>query len=227
MLTVGGLCAGYGAIQVLWDVSLRVGAGEVVCLVGRNGVGKSTLLNTLGGLADRKSGAVALDGASIADLHTSQLLRHRIGFVPQHREICPDLTVEENLLVPIFAMGMDKVGLASIYDRFQRLKERRHQTAGSLSGGERKLLAFARIMLCSPTLYLIDEPTEGLMPSAVTEIAALIAGFRDEGAGVLLVEQNLQVIKAVADRIYLMNAGRVQGELDGFDHDAVVRCLGV
>ena len=227
MMEVRNLCAGYGPVQVLWDVSVTVPAGEVVCLVGRNGVGKSTLLNAVAGFADVKSGALLHANELIANIGTAELARRCIGFVPQQREICPDLTVEENLLVPVYALGLDIGKLTLIFDRFSRLKERRSQVAGSLSGGERKLLAFARIMLFSPTTYLIDEPTEGLMPAAVTEITSLISNFRKEGAAVLLVEQNLKVIEAIADRICLMNSGRIELTLDKFDENQIIKYLGV
>ena len=145
----------------------------------------------------------------------------------QEREICPDLTVEENLKVPLYATRRPLERIREIYDQFPLLRERERQRAGSLSGGERKLLAFGRIMLLQPSVYLIDEPTEGLMPSAVAEIGALIQRLRDRGAAILLVEQNLNLVRELSDRIYLMSTGRIEKCVDELDAAIAGQYLGV
>lgn len=210
MLRLEGVNAGYGAVQVLWDASLHVSAGEIVSIVGRNGVGKSTMLKAIVGLADVWAGEIVAGEHSLRRAATASMAGRGIGYVAQEREICPDLTVEENLRLPLFATAKSLDRIPPLYERFPRLKERARQRAGSLSGGERKLLAFARIMLLEPSLYLIDEPTEGLMPAAVAEIGALIRGMRDVGAAVVLVEQNLGVVRELSNRVYLMNTGRIE-----------------
>lgn len=210
MLSLQRVNAGYGTVQVLWDATLHVAPGEIVSIVGRNGVGKSTTLKAIVGLADVWAGDITAGGHSLRRTATAAMAERGIGYVAQEREICPDLTVEENLRLPLFATRRPLDRIHRIYERFPRLKERARQRAGSLSGGERKLLAFARIMLLEPSVYLIDEPTEGLMPSAVAEIGALIRDMRDAGAAVLLVEQNLRVVRELSNRVYLMNVGRIE-----------------
>ena len=222
MLALRDVDAGYGTVQILWGASLHVGAGEIVGLVGRNGVGKTTTLKAVAGLADISAGEMRFGKVSLRGVKTARLAALGIGYVAQAREICPHLSVEENLKVPLFSSGRPLARLAAIYDQFPRLKERAQQRAGSLSGGERKLLAFGRIMLLEPSLYLIDEPTGGLMPAAVAEIAALLRRLRQRGAAILLVEQNLELVRALADRIYLMKSGRVEGCVDELD-DAVAQ----
>jgi branched-chain amino acid transport system ATP-binding protein len=217
MLGLRSVNAGYGPTQVVWNLDLEVGKGEVVGLVGRNGVGKTTTLKSVVGLCDLMSGEIRIGGRSFAGIPTSAVASMGVGYVAQQREVCPDLTVEENLRLPLYASRRPLERLKPVLERFPRLRERARQKAGSLSGGERKLLAFARIMLLEPSVYLIDEPTEGLMPFAVAEISALIGELRARGAAVLLVEQNLGVVRELSDRVYLMNVGRVEkcvAELD-------------
>lgn len=227
MLRLRGVNAGYGAVQILRNVELHVAAGEIVSLVGRNGVGKSTTLKSIVGLADVWSGEISIGERDLRKVNTAAIAALGVGYVAQEREICPDLTVEENLRLPLYATHrpLDRIG--SIFDRFPRLRERARQRAGSLSGGERKSLAFARIMLLEPSVYLVDEPTEGLMPSAVAEFGALIRKLSDDGAAILLVEQNLELVHELSDRIYLMNVGRIDKCANRLDDADVSQYLGV
>ena len=227
MLELRGLTAGYGSVQVLWDAALSVKRAEVVCLVGRNGVGKSTTLKSVVGLADVVSGDIVIGDTAIRKPDTSRVAHLGVGYVAQQREICPDLTVEENLLLSLFGTGKSRNALDKVYEQFPRLRERARQRAGSLSGGERKILAFARIMLLEPSLYLVDEPTEGLMPQAVAEICELIRRLRSSGAAVLLVEQNLDVVRSLSDRIYLMTTGRIEACVEKLDDELTNKYLGV
>jgi ABC-type branched-subunit amino acid transport system ATPase component len=227
MLRLQGVDAGYGAVQIVWEVELHVAAGEIVSLVGRNGVGKSTTLKSIVGLADVWAGDIAVGQRSVRNMHPARMAQLGVGYVAQDREVCPDLTVEENLKLPLLATRKPLARMSAIYDRFPRLRERARQRAGSLSGGERKLLAFGRIMLLQPSLYLIDEPTEGLMPAAVAEIGALMRQLREGGAAILFVEQNLNLVRALSDRVYLMNIGRIEKCVDQLDDAASEQYLGV
>lgn len=227
MLDVSGLEAGYGRARVVHDFSLSVGPGEVLGLVGRNGVGKTTSLKAILGLVDVFGGTVSVQGRVAGAMTPALACRLGIGYVSQQREVCPDLTVEQNLMLPLVANRLPASAIDGAYDRFTRLAERRRQVAGSLSGGERKLLAFARIMLLSPRIYLVDEPTEGLMPKAVDEIGELIAGLAKDGAAVVLVEQNLPLVRAVTTRVALMNNGRIEATVESLGAEEAERYLGV
>lgn len=227
MLDVSGLEAGYGRARVVHDFSLSVGPGEVLGLVGRNGVGKTTSLKAILGLVDVFGGTVSVQGRVAGAMTPARACRLGIGYVSQQREVCPDLTVEQNLMLPLVANRLPASAIDGAYDRFTRLAERRRQVAGSLSGGERKLLAFARIMLLSPRIYLVDEPTEGLMPKAVDEIGELIAGLAKDGAAVVLVEQNLPLVRAVTTRVALMNNGRIEATVESLGAAEAERYLGV
>lgn len=227
MFSFRATSAGYGPVQVLREVSLRAEAGEIVGIVGRNGVGKTTSLKAMVGLADVQDAEVVIDGQRVSPLTTSAIVERGIGYVAQEREICAGLSVEENLKLGLLATGKDARAIDVAYERFPRLRERSRQRAESLSGGERKLLAFARIMLLEPKVFLVDEPTEGLMPAAVAEIGALIREIRRSGGTVVLVEQNLKLIEELCDRVYLMNSGRIEKTVTALGRDDIERFLGL
>jgi branched-chain amino acid transport system ATP-binding protein len=204
----------YGLSHILQGVSLRVGAGEVVVLCGRNGVGKTTVMKTIAGWVKPTSGTVRFNGADLGPLAPDRICRLGLGLVPEDRRIFPGLTVEENLKLGLLqcpgrAKAESRVVLEHAYERFPRLKERRPQLGTSLSGGEQQMLAMARVLVGAPKLLLIDEPTEGLAPIIVDEIFAIIDSLRDEGIPILLVEQNVQRALDVADRFYALERGQV------------------
>ncbi|MES2756514.1 MAG: ABC transporter ATP-binding protein [Pseudomonadota bacterium] len=214
MLELDNVHTHYGLSHVLQGVSLTVGAGEVVVLCGRNGVGKTTVMKTVAGWVKPTSGIVRFDGADIGPLAPDRICRLGLGLVPEDRRIFPGLTVEENLKLgflqcPGRSKADSRTLLEQAYERFPRLKERRPQLGTSLSGGEQQMLAIARVLVGAPRLLLIDEPTEGLAPIIVDEIFAIIAGLRDDGMPILLVEQNVQRALDVADRFYALERGQV------------------
>ncbi|MBY0336037.1 MAG: ABC transporter ATP-binding protein [Acetobacteraceae bacterium] len=212
MLSVSGLVAGYGDVTCLRGVALEVAAGEVVTLIGANGAGKSTTLRAISGLLAAREGAIRFEGESIAGLTPDRIAARGLVHVPEGRRVFPDLTVEENLRVGGHARrpaaGM-RAGLDAAYDRFPRLRERRRQAAGTLSGGEQQMLAFGRAMMARPRLLMLDEPTLGLAPLMVAEVARAVRAFRAEGITILLVEQNANLALGLADRGSVMETGRI------------------
>ena len=204
----------YGLSHVLQGVTLEVGAGEVIGLFGRNGVGKTTVMKSIAGWAPITSGAIRLNGIELKGLTSDKICRMGLGFVPEDRRIFPGLTVEENLKLgflqcPGRPKAESKRMLEQSYERFPRLKERRVQMATTLSGGEQQMLATARVLVGAPKLLLIDEPTEGLAPIIVDEIFALIEQLRDEGIPILLVEQNVHRALDVSTRFYALERGQI------------------
>lgn len=204
----------YGKSHVLHGVSLRVGAGEVVGLLGRNGVGKSTTLKTIMGLVPPSKGEVLVDGRPVNGLPPHKLARLGIGYVPEDRRIFRLLTVMENLRT-----GLDRQGvgghrrnaiLEKVFSYFPVLAERSGQPGGTLSGGEQQMLAIARAMTLEPRIILLDEPTEGLMPRMVSQIRRIIEALRGEGIAILLVEQNVPLTLAASQRVYIMEKGSVR-----------------
>ena len=210
MLEIDGLRSGYGGPDVLHDVSLRVQANEIVAVVGANGAGKTTLLNTIAGLLRPSGGAIRLNGQAIGGLAAERIVRAGLSLVPEGRQVIAPLSVEENLQVGAYGRKSGAADtLAAIYDRFPRLKERRRQPAGLLSGGEQQMLAIGRAMMAGPGVLLLDEPSMGLAPLIVSEIFALLADLNGQGIAVLLVEQNARKALALASRGYVLEGGRI------------------
>jgi len=208
MLEVAALSAWYGEAQVLFDVALDVPAGQIVTLVGRNGAGKTTLLRCLMGLHAQVRGQVLLDGTDLAPLPAHLRARRGLGYVPDDRGIYARLSVEENLRLPP-TVGPAAWPLDRVYALFPALGERRRHPGTQLSGGEQQMLAIARVLRMGARLLLLDEPTEGLAPRLVQQLAAVLAEARQQGTTMLLVEQNLRFATTVADRHYLLVQGRI------------------
>jgi urea transport system ATP-binding protein len=213
MLEVRGLNVAYGESQVLWDVSLDVPAGSVVCLMGRNGVGKTTLLKSIMGLLPVRSGRVAFDGCDLGGRRPEERAACGIGYVPQGREIFPNLTVRENLRVGILGTRRGGNGggdpLEHVFELFPKLKVLLGRKGGVLSGGEQQQLAIARVLLAKPKLLLMDEPTEGIQPSVIDQIEEAIERIRDQGISVLLVEQYLEFAWRLASTYAIMRKGTI------------------
>ncbi|CAN5780722.1 ABC transporter ATP-binding protein [soil metagenome] len=214
MLELTDVHTHYGLSHVLQGVSIKVGAGEVVGLFGRNGVGKTTVMKTIAGWVAPSAGSVSFGGAPIGGAASESICRRGIGFVPEDRRIFPGLSVEENLVLgfmqsPGRARAESRRKLDEIYTRFARLGERRHQLGTTLSGGEQQMLAMARVLVGTPKLLLIDEPTEGLAPKIVDEIFVLMEGLRRDGIPILLVEQNMQRAVGLTQRFYVLERGAV------------------
>lgn len=226
MLQVRGLNQFYGQSHTLWDLDLDVAEGQCTCLMGRNGVGKTTLLQSIMGLLSVKSGQIHFMGQDIVPLAAEKRAPLGIGYVPQGRQIFPLLTVEENLRIglPVRPDGAKQVP-AFIYDLFPVLKQMLHRRGGDLSGGQQQQLAIGRALVINPKLLILDEPTEGIQPNVVAEIGDIIRRLnQDIGLTVLLVEQKLPFARKVADRFCLLDRGRqvATGDMDQLD-DRLVR----
>ena len=213
LLEVRDLRVSYGNIEVLHGISLDVGPGEIVALLGANGAGKTTTLRTISGLLRPRGGRVALDGQALTGLPAHRIVALGIGHVPEGRRIFGVLTVEENLRLGGYLMRRDATVLerriAALYETFPRLGERRGQLAGTLSGGEQQMLAIARALMLKPRLVLLDEPSMGLAPKLVRAIFGMIADICTEGTAVLLVEQNVRQALRIAHRAYVLESGKV------------------
>ncbi len=214
MMVVEGLVAGYGRIGVLHGASLTVEAGSCVGILGHNGMGKTTLLRTIMGLLPCKGGRIMLDGQEIQRLPPHERARRGLGYVPQGRQIFPALSVLDNLRFAVVAKG-GRGGevVEEVLDEFPELRRLLDRPGGALSGGEQQLLALARALCGRPRLLLLDEPTEGIQPSINAAIVERIHALRQRGLSVLLVEQNLDFIEALADRILLIQRGRITREI--------------
>ncbi len=229
-LQVRGLVSGYDRGVVLHGVDLDLDAGAVLGLLGRNGVGKSTLVMTLAGLVPPSAGSILLDGRELAGERPDRIARAGVALVPQGRRVWATLTVAEHLALSSRGRGGTWT-VATVLDLLPRLAERRRHYAGQLSGGEQQMLAVARALLTNPRLVLLDEPSEGLAPAVVDQIGAVVSTLRDEGVAVLLVEQDLHLAFAVAGEIAVMEKGvlvhRVPTPEFRRDPDTAYRLLGV
>jgi urea ABC transporter ATP-binding protein UrtE len=226
LLTVEGLRSGYGGKPVLQGVDLSVRDREVTAVIGRNGVGKSTLMKAVIGLLPTTEGTIRFNGADIGAETPHARARRGIGYVPQGRDVFPRMSVEENLRVGLSISGARTADFEPVYAYFPILKERRRQAAGTLSGGQQQQLAIGRVLVGQPALLLLDEPSEGIQPSIVQDIARIVVELNQKtGLTVVLVEQNIDMIRAMAQRCYVMDKGRVVAELTPamLDDSAVVR----
>ena len=211
-LRLDGVSCAYGDVQVLSDVSLAVGAGSILGLLGRNGAGKTTTLRTIMGFLRPRSGRIMLDGTDLGRLPPHEIPRRGIAWIPQGRRLFPYLTVQENLRLGLLVRGGAAETLDPVLELFPVLRERLGQLAQTLSGGEQQMLAMARALCARPTFLLMDEPTEGLMPLLVERLLETITGLKARGVGVLLVEQKVDAVLAVADRVVLIENGRTVRE---------------
>lgn len=213
MLSVKNLAAFYGESNILNKVNIEVAAGKVVCLLGRNGVGKSTFLKSLMGLVNTPTGSIIFNGQEIINDATYQRARQGIGYVPQGRDIFPQLTVYENLLIGLEMAGSKGQVSDKIFTLFPILKTMLNRKGGDLSGGQQQQLAIARALAANPKLLILDEPTEGIQPSVIKDIGRVIKQLRQEGnITILIVEQYLEFIMDVADYYYVMEKGQIVAE---------------
>ena len=209
MLKLEGVFGGYAGATVLRDVSFSAAAAEVTCVMGRNGVGKTTLMRAIMGLVRAEKGSIQLDRLEIANLPAHEVPRHGIGYVPQGRRLFGPLTVAENLEIGLMTRGRGHAVRESVLDLFPRLRERLGQVSATLSGGEQQMLAIARALCLEPKLLLLDEPTEGLQPSMITAIRDVVVGLKAAGVAVVLVEQRVEAVLGMADRVAFMDHGQV------------------
>ena len=211
VLEVAGLWANYGATPILQGVDMNIHKGEIVGLIGRNGVGKTTTMRCLIGLLRATAGWIRLNGNDVTALPSDALARLGVGYIPQGREVFPRMTVAENLEVGKLIggpRGLKQPDL--VYEYFPRLKDRRNQVAGTMSGGEQQQLAIGRVLIGNPSLMLLDEPSEGVQPNIVQMICEALKSIRKElGTTILFVEQNLDTILAISERCYVMEKGRI------------------
>ncbi len=213
MLSLAAVSAGYGSMRALFDVSLDVPQGEAVGVIGPNGAGKTTLMRVISGLIPLRGGAMTFEGRSVGGLPAHRMVEQGIAHVPENRRLFPRLTIEDNLRIGAFipqARAHFAEQIDRIYTLFPRLKERRTQLAGTLSGGEQQMCAIGRALMSRPKLLLMDEPSAGLAPLVVAQVFEFVHRIRAEGLTVLIVEQNVQQVLDVVDRAYLLEVGCIK-----------------
>src|SRR5450432_1233267 len=213
MLELRSVDAGYGSFQALFGVSLDVKAGEAVGVIGPNGAGKTTLMRVISGLIRPRAGAISMEGTDVLKTPAHRIVSFGIAHVPENRRLFPRLSVEDNLKMGAFmpeARARYAERLAFVFDLFPRMKERRHQLAGTMSGGEQQMCAIGRALMSDPKLLMLDEPSAGLAPVVVQQVFELVRRIREGGLTVLIVEQSVQQVLRVVDRAYLLEAGTIR-----------------
>ena len=227
LLNVNNINVYYGAIHAIKGISFSVNEGEIVTLIGANGAGKSTTLQTISGLLHSRTGSIVFDGKNIFGMAAHTLVAHGLAHVPEGRRIFLQMTVEENLEMGAYTQPAANTpsSLESVYEQFPRLKERRKQIAGTLSGGEQQMLAMGRALMSRPKLLMLDEPSMGLAPILVAQIFEIIQKMHQSGTTILLVEQNAQMALSVANRAYVLETGKItlSGTGDELAHSDEVR----
>lgn len=228
MLEVKNLSVSYGAIEAVKDISFTVNDGEIVSLIGANGAGKTTTLHTITGLVPAKSGSMMYNGVDLLKTHNNKIVTLGMAHIPEGRHVFTRMSVEENLEMGAFSLKDQsdlKKDLDMVYGLFPRLKERRNQKAGTLSGGEQQMLAMARALMSKPRLLMLDEPSMGLAPILVEQIFDIIRALHKSGTTILLVEQNAQMALSVANRAYVLETGKISmsGDAQELLHNDAVR----
>ncbi|MDF1669721.1 MAG: ABC transporter ATP-binding protein [Roseovarius sp.] len=208
MLEVNNIHAAYGRVKVLHGVSLSAKAGEILCLLGRNGAGKTTVMKAIMGLVPLSDGSITLAGEVLSDLPAHEVPKRHVGYVPQGRRLFPELSVAENIEIGLMTCKADASTRDWVLDIFPLLRERLDQQANTLSGGEQQMLATARALCLRPKLLLLDEPTEGLQPSMIEQIRQVVARMKAEGVAVILVEQRVDAVLSIADQVTFIENGR-------------------
>jgi branched-chain amino acid transport system ATP-binding protein len=208
MLEVDQIHVAYGRVKALYGVSLTAHPGEILCLLGRNGAGKTTIMKSIMGLLPITSGTVKLEGITISKLPAHEVPRQRIGYVPQGRRLFPELTVSENIEMGLMACNENNETRDWVLDIFPRLRERLSQQSSTLSGGEQQMLATARALCLRPRVLLLDEPTEGLQPSMIEQVRQVVVRMKTEGVAIILVEQRVDAVLSIADNVTFIENGR-------------------
>lgn len=214
MLKLEGISTGYGPVQVLYDLSLEAHPGEVLCLLGRNGAGKTTTLRAIMGLLPLSAGRVSLGGDTLSELPPHEVPKHGIGYVPQGRRLFTEMTVAENIEVGLMTRKKGAATREKVLTMFPRLRERLDQRAETLSGGEQQMLTTARALCLEPSVLLLDEPTEGLQPSMIQLIRQTVETLRAEGKAIILVEQRIDAVLSIADRVTFIENGHSRETVD-------------
>ena len=231
LLTISGLDCFYGEVQVLYGLDLALNKGEVLCLFGRNGAGKTTTLKAIMGLLPSSAGSIKLDGQELTGLPAHEVPKAGVAYVPQGRRLFAEMTVAENIEIGLMARGKGKAVRENVLDLFPLLRQRLRQRSGTLSGGEQQMLAMARALCLEPQVLLLDEPTEGLMPSMIAKIRETVSKLREMDVSTILVEQRVDAVLSVADRVSFIENGRNRETVDveelRADTSAVRRYVGV